>query len=298
MEESYFLAYVFTSLVIGTGCVGAALVLARLRHDKLARDFLLFYVPLSVLVLSGLVLAFGEVAPVQSRPPRTVLEYLEAFVGFYGVMLGLPLFAHRLFAVQSPGKDIAFITVVLVALAAQHVTEFVLGGMWDQRGDVAENVLFAGVVAYTVWIGFRRLNEDVVYRPLARTFLVVLLFGLPAIAHDLIFVDGPGLRLYPLWYCAVGAATIFTLVRRRSATTATIPPAWDLTPREEEVVRLVQRGLSNKEIAQELTISPNTVKTHLRNIFDKSGFRTRIALIATLAATAGEAPPPGHVRRT
>lgn len=296
MAESYLLVYVFTTFVIGTGCVGAALVLARLRHDKLARDFLLFYVPLSVLVLSGLLLAFVEAAPVQAPPPGAVLEYLEAMVGFYGVMLGLPLFAHRLFAIGDRGRDAALVTIVLVAFGVQHLTEFVLGGVWDDRGDIVENVLFTGVVVYTLWIGFHRLNEGSVYRPLARTFLVVLLLGLPAIAHDLIFVDGPGLRLYPLWYCAVGAAMIFTLVRRRSATTVAIPPAWDLTPREEEVVRLVQRGLSNKEIARELTISPNTVKTHLRAIFDKSGFRTRIALIATLAATVGDAAPASRAQ--
>jgi DNA-binding NarL/FixJ family response regulator len=52
-----------------------------------------------------------------------------------------------------------------------------------------------------------------------------------------------------------------------------------LSDREEDVLRLVQQGLSTQEIAGQLTISPNTVKTHLSAIFDKSGFRTRAALI-------------------
>jgi DNA-binding NarL/FixJ family response regulator len=51
------------------------------------------------------------------------------------------------------------------------------------------------------------------------------------------------------------------------------------------VLRLVQQGLSNREIAGQLTISPNTVKTHLSAIFDKSGFRTRTALIAHMRPT-------------
>jgi DNA-binding CsgD family transcriptional regulator len=42
-----------------------------------------------------------------------------------------------------------------------------------------------------------------------------------------------------------------------------------LTPREREVLKLVARGFSNKEIADILSISPDTVKTHVRNIFSK-----------------------------
>ncbi len=43
----------------------------------------------------------------------------------------------------------------------------------------------------------------------------------------------------------------------------------DLTPREQEVLSLVARGMADKEIAVELSISVNTVKSHLRNLLSK-----------------------------
>jgi DNA-binding NarL/FixJ family response regulator len=48
-----------------------------------------------------------------------------------------------------------------------------------------------------------------------------------------------------------------------------------LTPREHEIVPLIAQGLSNKEIADELVISPATAARHVANIFTKLGFTSR-----------------------
>ena len=44
-----------------------------------------------------------------------------------------------------------------------------------------------------------------------------------------------------------------------------------LSPRESEVGRLLARGLSNKEIARELSISDNTVHVHRQHVMEKTG---------------------------
>ena len=52
-----------------------------------------------------------------------------------------------------------------------------------------------------------------------------------------------------------------------------------LTPREQEVLHLLARDCSNKEIAQNLSISEKTVKSHLNSIFRKLNVTRRLQAI-------------------
>jgi DNA-binding NarL/FixJ family response regulator len=51
-----------------------------------------------------------------------------------------------------------------------------------------------------------------------------------------------------------------------------------LTPREEEILNLVMRGMKNKQIADALQITTGTVKVHLMHIFEKTGVKDRFEL--------------------
>ena len=53
-----------------------------------------------------------------------------------------------------------------------------------------------------------------------------------------------------------------------------------LSPRELEVLRLTADGLSGPEIGRQLHLSPETVKTHLKSLYDKLGVRDRAAAVA------------------
>jgi DNA-binding CsgD family transcriptional regulator len=57
-----------------------------------------------------------------------------------------------------------------------------------------------------------------------------------------------------------------------------------LTHREREILLWVGDGMSNKEIARQLGLSPGTVKLHVHSIFSKTGTRSRYALVAQMAA--------------
>jgi DNA-binding NarL/FixJ family response regulator len=70
-----------------------------------------------------------------------------------------------------------------------------------------------------------------------------------------------------------------TLAKRGEEERAEQVPAPKLTDREMEVLRLVARGMNNRDIAKELFISENTVKNHVRNILEKLQIHSRMEAV-------------------
>jgi DNA-binding CsgD family transcriptional regulator len=97
--------------------------------------------------------------------------------------------------------------------------------------------------------------------------------------------------LIAILFTALGSWLAVRLTRRK-VITVTVPataPAFQLNPdllqqtgiskREHEVLELMAQGLSNQEIADKLFLSPNTVKTHLSNLFIKLDVKRRTQAI-------------------
>ncbi len=66
----------------------------------------------------------------------------------------------------------------------------------------------------------------------------------------------------------------------------------NLSPRELQVAELVARGLSNKEIAQVLVVSPRTAEGHVARLLDKLGFDSRARVAAWVAERRAGGQPP------
>jgi DNA-binding NarL/FixJ family response regulator len=82
------------------------------------------------------------------------------------------------------------------------------------------------------------------------------------------------------WIGGERVANLVKALQQLMAQAAAVPDrkTYGLTPRELEVVTCIVEGCSNRDIAKQFTISEETVKRHLSNVFDKTGVSTRLEL--------------------
>jgi DNA-binding CsgD family transcriptional regulator len=79
----------------------------------------------------------------------------------------------------------------------------------------------------------------------------------------------------------VGALTLAFDVRQRPIEPVGLEPKPRLTARQHQILGLIASGLSTSEIARELTLSPETVRNHLRSVFRELRAHTRVEAIVT-----------------
>ena len=104
------------------------------------------------------------------------------------------------------------------------------------------------------------------------------------LAESLARQSGDGFRRLGAAPFAAMADRVRDAAAARAASRPHAASGPDLSAREREVAMCVAQGLSTRQIAQRLTISPRTVTTHIENIFKKWGVNSRLALIRKMEA--------------
>jgi DNA-binding CsgD family transcriptional regulator len=80
--------------------------------------------------------------------------------------------------------------------------------------------------------------------------------------------------------CALSTRDAIAYAQRGKGQRKRPQTGWaSLTPAERDVVRLVSDGLTNKDIAKRLLVSPRTVQTHLTHVYTKLGLTSRVQLV-------------------
>jgi DNA-binding CsgD family transcriptional regulator len=96
-------------------------------------------------------------------------------------------------------------------------------------------------------------------------------------------------RAFQLQYHGNDAQPVVAVLLERSSSATTalseITERFDLTGRERESVELLLQGLTTKEIAARMSISPNTVKAFLRLVMLKLGVSTRSGIVGRIAGS-------------
>jgi len=206
---------------------------------------------------------------VGAKPPRRLLAVSivlwSALAVYYVVMAGEgPLASGGMLA---PAFSIAFLLLKTATVLGSTGCLFVRAG---RRGAGAEGRAL-GLVAGAYLAGFLAFQMSVAG--------LVPVYRLPG--HDYI------IAVIQIGYHFPVLAALALYARRRAGARPTDAAgsevseqlgALGFTPREAEIVALVRRGYSNKEIGAELFISLDTVKKHLSSIFQKARVKSRLQL--------------------
>lgn len=141
---------------------------------------------------------------------------------------------------------------------------------------------------------YKKFIEQRYVRIVCNTLFIVTASSLPLIVLALIFESQRAsfLSLTGLAHFISFMVFLFLAIERQEDNTQQAAPRdeitlddvsrFHITERELDVIKLIKKGLTNKEIASELCISVNTVNNHIANIFAKTEVRSRIDLLNLL----------------
>lgn len=297
---------VFYVIFFSTGFMGgAALVLLQLRvRSRVLRPLLVFQV--LFLVGTGLILVYfslsgtlGENAWVEVALPAVIMAINTA------VWITVIVIARRVVPDTTRRKPIVIaaqgfaVAVIAKSLANVAVISIFDAGTIPAVWHLSSHILTALAMASfgLVLRGPISPKEPPALRPLFKGYGAISLVFAPAGIVEFLAqtMGAPSLQylsldhfLYLSWNIVSMTATIqlFRPAQDRSTILEEVPPeritALGLSTREVEIAILIAQGLTNKEIATRLFISPATVRTHIYNLYQKVGAGSRVELLNML----------------
>lgn len=292
------LLFLTTALVIAVTCL---CVLLRLRsHDAYTGSFLTILLPLSMqMALTLLVTYLKRALPLSllNRPSYQIYALVSCIVSILLTTLLLLMISRYLIKLlpeseqkKRLGNRILGALIILFLVISLTGVLAVSKGDWVSALDSTINSHFFWATVILVlhgmiaWYYARKTiarDDQQLLRGIAWTFLpLALLFPL-----DLLFFSAHPFKLSYLSF-SIFAVLLNYFISKRYFLTYEIPvhppvsitKQYGLSAREEEILDLLAEGESNLQIAQQLYISENTVKTHIKNIYAKLGVNNRLQL--------------------
>ncbi len=302
MRHLFIFFYLFTLMVGVASLAVSSFIYARTRY-RLLMYYIAYLFSFTLFVFSSLfVLTYANLNFVQIDFNLLISIILVSLLSYLFLMLSIPLLGHALVLDDSPRKRniviLAISIIAFVAMASSFRIDFA-GKQIHQFRDYRlylSLTLFYSTIAYSILLKFFSLKRlDGERRKITKTLLVLNIIFFPGILYDLYLYKTYNVFAFtPALYGIFAVLYTVYITRRyiaelRSITTDITGASFDdifsrtgISSREQEIVYLVLKGLGNRDIAKQLFISPNTVKTHIRNIFRKMDVKSRFELAMTL----------------
>jgi DNA-binding CsgD family transcriptional regulator len=299
---SDFLLFLTTALVVSITCL---CVLLRVRmNDAYTGSFLTVLTPLSLQVCLTLLTTYlSRVLDEQTLQSKSYEIYalgatLLSILLTTMLLLLLSRYLIKLITASDEqkhlGNRILTLLIFLFFILSLWIVFAKSGGDWVKALDDTTRYHFFSASMFLVIHGIlgciyakraTTWEEERLLKGICYTFLpLVFLFPL-----DLLFFRMVAFKLIYLSFAVLSVYLYYFISRRYFLTyekpgklTSAKAKQLGISDREKEIITLLVEGLSNQEIAKKLFISPNTVKTHIKNIYAKLGINNRLQLFSLL----------------
>jgi DNA-binding CsgD family transcriptional regulator len=292
-----YLFYTFIAFAIGLISSGIVAFLYIKTKEAIIRYYLFFFTAFTLMAASTLWFSY-----IYTNVPGLEEDSLEFVGGLSGAlaMFASAIFMHflvsaryaRLKNVLIGGSSLAVVNSYPISLYFARVHPLI-----PQILQAVGYILFLAVFLYISLLGLFRAKciQEQARQYVTRLFSWILLLLLPIFTLDFLILDdflGLAPVFFPLLYAGISTIFLVQFVKfyGHSHTTSTAIPSQEisledmferyaLSPREQDVARLMLEGRSNQEIGEKLFISLSTVKTHVSNVYQKFSVKNRVEFI-------------------
>jgi DNA-binding CsgD family transcriptional regulator len=212
---------------------------------------------------------------------------LAANVSF--LILFIPYFTAWITALPWSKKQIFIYSFLAVAYMSLSILESIFRTIWAFHSSMM--LIFIGTLFVSIFAVIINLetieNSDV--RTVSKAIIILSFIMIPLLVVSVVYPSVSYIS-YPIYFMAFSIIILvylFIYFKRmpqesRGSLDYQNTKEYNISEREFSVIELIREGLTNKEIAENLKISVNTVNNHVANIFSKVGVRSRIDLLNTL----------------
>jgi DNA-binding CsgD family transcriptional regulator len=309
----FLIAGIF-SLIVAPALIAGVVRLAREQRSPVLFSFLFYVIFWYALVLYTIILYFSP----QILPAGVKRGYLLYNAIFIVPFHGLVAYFFTDFMIKMLGRNMPKLLKLAIPVCFVLIWFFYAREMWTQLSMETTRFVFDGKTSFSGYLLFAFLFGGILYASIVGRSLqdcekkrFVLMYSAVttvALLTCLFVVAGVLSFLRMEWQTTItsmvmAAANVpgwFYLrryLKKRARATAPelanvdlsmLEERYGVTTREREVISLVITGRSNREITEDLFISPETVKKHIYNAYRKIGVRNRVQLVNAVLESRGE----------
>ncbi len=307
--QHIFIFFYLAVLLIGAGALAVSGFVYHRTRNRLLGHYMLYLSSMTLFVLSYLfALSYANLNLPDIGFSLVFLIVSVSIISFTLLMVSIPVFAHSLVLEgTSTWRNIivgVVSTIALVLMISSFNIDMAGKHISQSRGLplYLALALFYLMVVYSVGLKVAYWKRmDVERQAIARSITVLNIVFFPGVVYDLhLYLTHQVLIFTPLFYCLFSVLFTLYVAKRyfaglRLIATEITGDSLDkallgvgISSREKDIIQLMLNGLGNKDIAERLFISLNTVKTHNRNIFRKMNVKSRFELVMKLKNTSAE----------